>query len=144
MKKIALGLLCMCIMLTFVACGDPNSSEISSEIDSDTISEDVSPISSSDEAIQIVKDLVGTGNDQYIFEFSNEDKVIEDNGNFSVNRDSANPDEGMDCMVIRVFTELKEGDSISQNNIGWYFVSKNNGKVFEMIDPYETKLKAVN
>lgn len=144
MKKAVLGFLIIIVMSILVACGDSNSSGISSETDSDISSEAVNSISSSDEAVQIVKDLVGSGDGQYSFEFSNEDKVIEKDGDFFVNRDDENPDEGMDCFNIRVFTELQEGDSISQENIGWYFVCKSNGKVFEMKDPFESKLTAMD
>jgi len=149
MKKIALGLLCILVMFAFAACGNSGNSETSSTSEvsssnSDTSSGTVSAVSSNNDAIKIVKDLVGSGNGKYIFEFSNEDKVIKDkNGDFYVNREGGSS-EGMDCINIRVFTEVKEGDNISQDNIGWYFVSKSDGKVFEMKDPNETKLKAVN
>ena len=143
MKKITLGLLCILVIFAFVACGKSGKSE-APLTNSDTSSGTVSPVSSNDDAIKIVKDLVGSGNGKYIFEFSNEDKVIKDkNGDFYVNREEGNS-EGMECIIIRVFTEVKEGDNISQDNIGWYFVSKSNGKVFEMKDPYEPKLNAVN
>lgn len=145
MKKIMISLLCTVLIFVFVACGDSQDSEISSQSATDASSETGSPIASSDEAIQLVKTLVGNENDKYIFEFDNEDKILkDDNGDFYINRDIESSTDGLECFIIRVYTETKDGDNISQDNIGWYFVSKSNSKVFEITDPYETKLKAIN
>lgn len=73
-----------------------------------------------------------------------EDKVIKDKGNYYINRDNSSQSEGIDCFIIRVFTEVSKDDSTRQDNIGWYFVSKSTGKVFELKDPYDQKLKVLN
>lgn len=102
-------------------------------------------VSSSNEAITIVKKLLGSENNKYIYELDHEDQVIPDGkGNYNANRDNGRVSNGIDCYIIRVYTEKKQGDSISQDNIGWYFVSKSTGKVYEMKDPYEQKLKMLN
>ena len=104
-----------------------------------------SPVASSNEAIQIVKKLLGSGNNKYIFELDHEDKVIKDDkGNYYTNRDNNSDANGIDCYIIRVYTETSKGDSVAQDNIGWYFVSKSTGMVFELKDPYDTKLKVLN
>lgn len=104
-----------------------------------------SAVSSSNEAITIVKKLLGSGNNKYIYELDHEDQVIPDGkGNYNANRDNGKVANGIDCYIIRVYTEKKQGDSIAQDNIGWYFVSKSTGKVYEMKDPYEQKLKMLN
>ena len=104
-----------------------------------------SPVASSNAAIQIVKKLLGSGNNKYIFELDHEDKVIKDDkGNYYTNRDNNGDANGIDCYIIRVYTETTKGDSVAQDNIGWYFVSKSTGKVSELKDPYDTKLKVLN
>lgn len=51
---------------------------------------------SSEEAIQVVKKLLGSGNDKYIFELDHEDKEIKDDkGEFYTNRDNNNESKGI-------------------------------------------------
>ena len=102
-------------------------------------------VTSANAAIARVIKLLGNGNNKYFFELDHEDQVIPDGkGNYNANRDNGKVANGIDCYIIRVYTEKKQGDSISQDNIGWYFVSKSTGKVYEMQDPYEQKLKLLN
>ena len=111
----------------------------------DTESESGSPVASSNEAVKVVKKLLGSGNGKYIFELDHEDKVIKDDkGDFYTNRDNTSESNGIDCFIIRVYTEVSKDDSTTQDNIGWYYVSKSTGKVFELKDPYDKKLKLLN
>ena len=70
--------------------------------------------------------------------------VPDGKGNYNANREDGKVKNGLDCYVIRVFTEKKQGDSISQDNKGWYFVIKSTGKVYEMTDPFVEKLTPFN
>ena len=67
---------------------------------SDTGSDSGNPVASSNEAIQVVRKLVGSGNNKYIFELDHEDKVIkDDNGNFYTNRNNTSGSNGIDCFI---------------------------------------------
>ena len=102
-------------------------------------------VTTANAAIARVIKLLGNGNNKYFFELDHEDQVIPDGkGNYNANRDNGKVANGIDCYIIRVYTEEKQGDSISQDNIGWYFVSKSTGEVYEMKDPYEQELKMLN
>ncbi|TGE37382.1 hypothetical protein E4K67_16255 [Desulfosporosinus fructosivorans] len=102
-------------------------------------------VTTANAAIARVIKLLGNGNNKYSFELDHEDQVIPDGkGNYNANRDNGKVANGIDCYIIRVYTEEKQGDSISQDNIGWYFVSKSTGEVYEMKDPYEQELKMLN
>ena len=104
-----------------------------------------SPVTSSDKAIQVVKNLLGSGNGKYIFEPNQDDKVMKDDkGDYYINRDNSSQAKGIDCFNIRVFTEVSKNDSTTQDNIGWYYVSKSTGKVYELKDPFDSKLKVLN
>lgn len=102
-------------------------------------------VSNANDAIAIVKKLAGSEASKYKFELDNEGQVIPDgNGNYSASRDDKSVSNGIDCYIIRVYNETKNGTDIRQDNIGWYFVSKSTGKVFEMTDPAEPNLELLN
>lgn len=102
------------------------------------------PVSGGDEAIAIVKKLVGSNAGKYKFELNDDNQVIPDGkGNYAPSRDDKKVSDGIDCYVVRVFKETEIDGGVSQDNLGWYFVSKSTGKVYLMTDPYQEKLKVL-
>ncbi len=101
-------------------------------------------VKSGKDAISIVKKLVGKKAAKYKFELDDENQVIPDgNGNYAASRESEKISNGIDCFVVRVFKETANGDSVSQDNYAWFFVSKSTGKVYKMTDPYQEKLEVM-
>ena len=103
------------------------------------------PVSSGNDAIAIVKKLVGKDAARYKFELDEDNQVIPDGqGNFAASREDKKVSKGIDCYVVRVFIETESDSGVSQDNLGWYFVSKSTGKVYLMTDPYQVELKVLN
>jgi len=101
-------------------------------------------IKSGKDAIAVVKKLVGKKASKYKFELDEDNQVIPDgNGNYAASRESEKVSNGIDCYVVRVFKEVTKKDSVSQDNLGWFFVSKSTGKVYKMTDPYQTNLEVL-
>jgi hypothetical protein len=152
-KYVLAGLMCLILLftclVTLTGCGSDSSISDSKTTETNTNTDADSgkgkSVSSVNDAITIVKKLLGSGSEKYIYELDHEDQVIPDGkGNYNANRGDGKVANGIDCYIIRVFTETKQGDRIAQDNFGWYFVSKSTGKVYEMQDPYEQKLKPLN
>lgn len=120
------------------------SAVVISFISTEVIAAGALKIKSGDEAVAIVKKLVGKKAARYKYELNEDNQVIPDGkGNFAASREDGKVSNGIDCYVVRVFTETTAGDSVSQENFAWFFVAKSTGKVYKMTDPFQEKLKVV-
>lgn len=150
-KYLSASLTGLIILLTFLivltGCGSGSTSSVNSNsTKTNSNSGTGKAVSSGNEAVAIVKKFSGSDASKHTFELDNDNQVIPDGqGNYSPSRSDNSVSNGIDCYVVRVYDETNDGNGGSnQENIGWYFVSKSTGKVFEMTDPTADKLEVLN